>query len=390
MEVVKAIIGKGGEAIKQLREQSGMFVHIDDNKIPPGPPSDLTEQVVCLSGALMGVQVALQTIAQHIAQYRTFGWFPTWANNSFAGCQIEGLSLFEDIKGKGKGKKCKDELQSQRGNGGGPSGGGFVAGVDLASIASQRAQAPANMGGQMTMKLLVSQEEASTISGSDIGQATSTNVTLSSQSELYPGTNLQELRITAQDEENVLEAVVFAVSQIAQVMGHVNGGMEDVPSGQARLKLVVPMEVVKAIIGKGGEAIKQLREQSGMYVHIDDTKIPPGPPSDLTEQVVCLSGSLMGVQVALPAIAHQVAQYRRFGWFPAWANNSFAGCQIEGLSLFEDIKGKGKGKKFKVPEDAGRQPDFACFNVGGDTFVWGRNGRSRSPRGGRARSGDRL
>jgi len=218
--------------------------------------------------------------------------------------------------------------------------------------------------GKMAMKLLVSQEEALTLVGGagtglrEIGQGTNTTITLSEPHECYPGTDLREMRFMGQGEENVLQAVVSAVSQIAQVTGAVTGGMPDIQQGQARVKVVVPMEAVKAIIGTKGANVKQLREQSGMFVHIDENKVPPGPPSEVTEQVVCLSGPIMGVQVALPVIANQLAMFQSMPWFGAWATNSFAGVHMQGLNMFSDIKGHGKGNN---PATSNPSHDFTAF-----------------------------
>merc|ERR1712118_469611 len=104
--VVKAIIVKGGENIKHLRSQLGMFVHCVETAIPPsrgtGPG---TEQVVCLNGPLTGVSTALATIAALVAQAVSEPWFNSWASTSNAGAMFPGLVLdLDNLGGKGAGK----------------------------------------------------------------------------------------------------------------------------------------------------------------------------------------------------------------------------------------------------------------------------------------------
>jgi len=80
-----------------------------------------------------------------------------------------------------------------------------------------------------------------------------------------------------------------------------------------------------------------------MLVHIEEATIPPGPPHELTEQVVSLTGSIDGLSVALSMIAEVLSRYAGEPWFQAWSSNSHCGLHMPGPFLFAKGKGKGKG-----------------------------------------------
>lgn len=363
MKAAKAVIGVRGATVQNIRQQTAMHVHVEQSTIPPGSVTDLTEQVVSLNGPLSGLPLALALISQQVAQYIDEPWYPAWTANSHVGTVIPGLSLFADTKGKGKGKS-KDNgagwdgwSAGQGGNGGDwGSSSGWDSGWDNSAAGGGLAGfgPPGEKGasGKMGLKLLVSPTEASCIVGQggksirEIGQTTYTKLTLSNRDNFYPGTQLQELRVLGSCAETVISAVMLALAQVSQAMGCISGGDDSVNAGESRVKVIVPSDATRIIIGKNGLNVKQLREESGLFVHVEETVIPPGPPSEISEQVVCLSGPITGLQVALPMLAGWVGELAGTPAFATWAQCSHAGLQCPGLELFQNVKGhKGKGAK---------------------------------------------
>merc|ERR1712061_729101 len=151
-----------------------------------------------------------------------------------------------------------------------------------------------------------------------IQQATSTIGMLSDQA--YPGTNLQELTIQGPSAEAVFNAVLLILNKVGEVMGAVSSGELHVPLGEGRVKLVVPKRAASAVIGPGGQKVKQIRAQSGIRVSVDPNSIPCS--DKIAEQAVCLAGPLNGMQVALGLVVTEVANFAAEGWFQAWAAHS--------------------------------------------------------------------
>eukprot|EP00442_Polarella_glacialis_P046835 CAMPEP_0115093702 /NCGR_PEP_ID=MMETSP0227-20121206/27773_1 /TAXON_ID=89957 /ORGANISM="Polarella glacialis, Strain CCMP 1383" /LENGTH=365 /DNA_ID=CAMNT_0002486271 /DNA_START=29 /DNA_END=1126 /DNA_ORIENTATION=- len=122
----RSVIGKGGETIKMLRASSGMKVHVEEISIGEG---EMAEQVVSLAGPLMGVQIALPTLLEKIAECVMLPWFTNWAYNvNAAGGKGGGKGMDKGMmKGKGKGKG-KDFGGGCGGDFGGCGGGGGFGG----------------------------------------------------------------------------------------------------------------------------------------------------------------------------------------------------------------------------------------------------------------------
>eukprot|EP00746_Dinoflagellata_sp_MGD_P142502 gnl/MRDRNA2_/MRDRNA2_75461_c0_seq1.p1 gnl/MRDRNA2_/MRDRNA2_75461_c0~~gnl/MRDRNA2_/MRDRNA2_75461_c0_seq1.p1 ORF type:complete len:778 (+),score=154.55 gnl/MRDRNA2_/MRDRNA2_75461_c0_seq1:108-2336(+) len=202
----------------------------------------------------------------------------------------------------------------------------------------------------LTLKFLLSSAESATVLGKGgntikaIAQETASKITLSGKNELYPGTMLQEMKMSGKDAERTLQAAQYAYAEIAKHFGAINAGEESVQPGHARMRIVVPSRVIKSIIGKGGENIKQMRSELGMFLHVDDTPIPPGPISHTTEQVICLNGPLEGVSGSLAAISSFIAACSSEPWFDTWSKNSHCGQTYTGLVLSLDSAAKGAGK----------------------------------------------
>jgi len=341
-KAVVAIIGKGGGTIKQLRLATKCHVHIDENIVPPGVPSDTSEQTVCISGPLGGAILAFSTVVEILLQFSTETWFRAWGAKNNSGIVIPGLVLFEHSKGfKGKGKGDASVPGSTALVGlGSLTGEGGRGGLGIPGIGASV------LSGLMVLKLLVPSNEASCILGkggatvNGFEQASGTKMAISGRHEFYPGTELQQVRIRGPSSEAVMAAAILVLAKIAEVTGTVNGGEHNVEPGGARIKLAVPSKLSPEITGEGGSNLEKIKTDSGMQVHLEDAIVPPGPPDDLSEQVMCLSGPLLGAQSALTSIVGVLGNHATEAWFRAWCEHSHCGTLCLGLSLFQ---GKGKG-----------------------------------------------
>jgi ribosomal protein S3 len=356
----KIVIGRAGTNIKELRAQSGMFVHIEEIMIPPGPPTDLSEQVICLSGKLDGLQAAMPLIAGHVGEVANEPWFATWCMSSNAGTFIPGLQLFQNVKGHGKGKGKADAhgmgggAYDNGGKGSYDTGKGLYGPAAVPSFAGGKGHAPyasppmnKARGLNVSLKLLFTADEANCIYGAD-GRAftelqATTYTTMRMSDAVYPGSDLYELVISGANEEGVLAAVLQVLDRIMEYVGSVTAGEGGVESGGAALKLVIPAKAAAAVIGVGGQTVKQLRQQSGVRLSVDTNPVPC--TAEMAEQAVLIMGTFSAVNLALSTVMQQVAEVSAERWFEIWATSSIAGTHIPGFQLF--AKGKGKGAEGK-------------------------------------------
>mmetsp|Transcript_64987 Transcript_64987/g.128375 ORF Transcript_64987/g.128375 Transcript_64987/m.128375 type:complete len:407 (-) Transcript_64987:77-1297(-) len=231
-------------------------------------------------------------------------------------------------------------------------------------------------GMPMCIKALISMKEASSILGPggstcrEIGQHTGTKLHISGRNEFYPGTSLQELSIRGPCTESVGTSLMQVFGRLAEESGRLCCGDQDVEEGGARVKLLVPISAAKAIIGRGGENIKALRSNTGLYVHIDEVAIGA---HDAAEQLVSMQGSLQGVQAAVPNIIEKVSQFMADPGFSTWASSSQAGFGAPVATQVAPGKASGKGKG-----GYGSGPPRTGTPVGGEGGNWS-DGWTRPP-----------
>merc|ERR1712232_1143539 len=91
---------------------------------------------------------------------------------------------------------------------------------------------------------------------------------------------------------------------ITETLGAVSCGDAQAPGG-CTVKLVVPAKAAAAIIGVGGQTVKNIKAHCGVRVSIDMNKFPCA--DGVSEQGILLGGSAEGVCAAIPAVLDQVA-----------------------------------------------------------------------------------
>merc|ERR1711920_961729 len=111
--------------------------------------------------------------------------------------------------------------------------------------------------------MLLPPHEASCLLGDDgsrlseLQSLSGTNLRVSEG--LYPGSQLHEICIQGLTTEAVLVAVVQIMTVIEETVGQVSSGEAMVEPGGSRLKLVMPSKAAAAVIGAGGQTVKQIR-----------------------------------------------------------------------------------------------------------------------------------
>merc|ERR1719310_377655 len=137
---------------------------------------------------------------------------------------------------------------------GGKGGGGGMAGGLPGVMGGGGGYLPGKAV-DLTLKFLLAAGECVAVLGSGgatikaIVQETGCKIHISSKNEVYPGTDLQEMKIRGANGESVLQAAQYAYAEIAKQFGAITAGDQTVQPGSAKLRCVVPSMVVKAIIG---------------------------------------------------------------------------------------------------------------------------------------------
>lgn len=89
-------------------------------------------------------------------------------------------------------------------------------------------------------------------------QETSTQIVTSKSNEFFPGTRERVVRIEG-DPDNIMNVISFIQDKQDEEYG------DKIPSERSKqIKLVIPNELAGAIIGKGGDTLKKIREEAGL------------------------------------------------------------------------------------------------------------------------------
>lgn len=142
-------------------------------------------------------------------------------------------------------------------------------------------------------------------------QSSQSKIALTEHGDYYPGSECRVLTIQAPTEE-ALTAVCNQV--IAKTCETHDALAEGLASGESRLKALIPRAAVGALIGKGGAAVKQLRERSRAKISIDE----PSGSSPSADQIVTVSGTAESLQYVMTAVIRQTQALSSEPWFQTW------------------------------------------------------------------------
>lgn len=347
---------RGGGGLDQLRE-AGVQGRLVSTLIPFGEATNLSEQVLCLSTTLTGVQPAFRIVVEVMERVARNSWFGAWAASSHCGPKMLGLNLFSEGAavpaassgtGSGRGRRSRwDE------------GAGHTTAASASPAGGCAVSVGQHGGNVLVLKVLLSIDEAASLRGpgsvifKEIRQKIGSEVWLSQEGQLYPGTSLHEMKVMGPSAEANVAATMEVFSKIVETKGLLCCGDSFFEPGGARMRLVIPARSTAAVIGPGGKIVGQIRSETKLHVHIETAVVPPGSLLEITEQVVSFDGPLGGIQPALMHMARILSQFQAEAWFARWAAHSNSGVIIPGLILFQDGKGKGGKCKMKGKERGG-------------------------------------
>jgi transcription antitermination factor NusA-like protein len=177
----------------------------------------------------------------------------------------------------------------------------------------------------MVLKVLAPEVLASALIGkggaviAQIRQSTQAKIALSNHSQFFPGTDCRVVTASGDSEDCLNDFVRIFTDKIIECSQVENAPVDSVGTPeQLKLRTVMPKIAVGGIIGKGGAAIKQLRESSGAQIRVADG-FSSGPGS---EQIVTITGSAKALEYVIQEVITQVQKLNQEAWFRDWAHNN--------------------------------------------------------------------
>eukprot|EP00930_Biecheleria_cincta_P022514 TRINITY_DN16434_c0_g1_i1.p1 TRINITY_DN16434_c0_g1~~TRINITY_DN16434_c0_g1_i1.p1 ORF type:complete len:456 (-),score=68.66 TRINITY_DN16434_c0_g1_i1:41-1273(-) len=216
----------------------------------------------------------------------------------------------------------------------------------ILAIPAHEEQVSPYAGIAFAIKLLVSAREAAALSnGREVVQAqTGGELHISSASELYPGTPLQQVTVTAASNTAMMHTLRVILEFIMDDQGRIMNDSRDMQPGYGSLRVVVPNAAAKSVIGRGGSNIAEIRDQFAIKLHVEQQSIGRHP---IQEQVCSLFGEMRGLQGALQNICERIeGECVHHPWFAEWAMTSHAGTDggLKGQSLLGKNRAGGKNR----------------------------------------------
>lgn len=175
-----------------------------------------------------------------------------------------------------------------------------------------------------------------------IREQTQAKLALTDHNQFYPGTDDRVLTCQAESQDTLTEVANIFVSKVSDCAQASPSDSLGEP-GALKLRTLMPKAAVGGIIGRGGSAIKALRESSGANISIAEP-IGGGPGA---QQVVTISGPGQALEYAMVEINKQVQAVNTEPWWQDWAADTGVGGVPKGGGKGDKKGGKGKGKEWE-------------------------------------------
>ncbi|CAJ1446582.1 unnamed protein product [Effrenium voratum] len=174
------------------------------------------------------------------------------------------------------------------------------------------------------MKYLVGDALASAIIGkggaviAHIRTSCNAKLGLTDKGDVFPSTECRVLTAQANSEEELNEVTSQILEKLAELVKSVGPAEACGSDADLKMRVLVPRGAVGGIIGKGGAAIKELRESSSAKISIGDA-VGSGPGA---EQVVAVSGTEEALKTVLTEVNHQIQLLSTEPWYSNWGSST--------------------------------------------------------------------
>eukprot|EP00403_Amphidinium_massartii_P031004 CAMPEP_0178405662 /NCGR_PEP_ID=MMETSP0689_2-20121128/18515_1 /TAXON_ID=160604 /ORGANISM="Amphidinium massartii, Strain CS-259" /LENGTH=419 /DNA_ID=CAMNT_0020026685 /DNA_START=32 /DNA_END=1292 /DNA_ORIENTATION=+ len=196
----------------------------------------------------------------------------------------------------------------------------------------------------------------------EMRRSTGARLALTDHSDFFPQTDCRVLTAQAPTEEALLELcrqLIRITSECAQAAPSDALGQP----GELKFRTVAPKAAVGALIGKGGQSIKELREASGAKISVGD---PINPQAGFAaEQVVTFAGTEQSIELALQRLNSEVQAVNGESWFGSYALSGSTLGAGGGGGGKDYSSGKGGGKDSKGYSSGGYSAAGGGYGSGG-------------------------
>lgn len=152
-------------------------------------------------------------------------------------------------------------------------------------------------------------------------QSCQAKIGLTGKNEVYPSTDCRVLTAQAATEESLNEVSKQIVATLVEVVKSSAATEAVGTEGDLKLKILVPRAAVGGVIGKGGAAIKQLREGTSAKISIAE----PSGSGPGAEQLFSVAGTAEAMEKVLTEVNHQIQMLSAEQWFSTWSTSTSTG-----------------------------------------------------------------
>lgn len=238
-----------------------------------------------------------------------------------------------------------------------------------------------------SLKMLLSNSSAGSIIGkggeviNNLQAQSGVRIKLSQNREFFPGTNDRVLMLTGETGGILIAQSLILAKLQEESMNQMSAGGEMQQEGNAylvNLKLLVPNAAAGLIIGKGGEMIRTIMEESGCRIQISTNNEFPG----VSERIVHCTGSL---ESAMKASAMVVSKMQEDPSYSLYHNMTTSYSGVGGGPMGMGGMGGGMGmfgQQQGFPQPGGFGAPGAGGGMGGPPGVGGGFGAVGAQAGG--------
>jgi len=221
---------------------------------------------------------------------------------------------------------------------------------------------------------------SSGVTRQEIEQECSAHIRISGRDQFYPGTRCRKLIIAADEWTNISAVLEKMVDKMVDRVASDNEkgkgkGKEDEVEGllgkepgEYIFRVLLPQSATGRLIGQAGGNIKQIREDTGAKLFVDEKKYG-------SHQLLKVVGVPETLRNALIAVAGIVEEELLEANLPDWGHAMIT--EHEGGEYHDEPKGKGKDRE--KGKDKGKGKSKSGYDSGG---YGGNKGKGKSSYGG--------
>lgn len=151
--------------------------------------------------------------------------------------------------------------------------------------------------------------------------AAQARVSLTDHGDFYPGTDCRVLTTSANTADSLMEVSRQIIAKIAECAQSGAADAAGALPSELKLRTLAPKVAAGGIIGKGGQNIQLLREQTGAKISLSE----PVASEATQEQIVSIIGAPQALERVMGEVNRQIQAVGNESWFLSWAVTPYAG-----------------------------------------------------------------